>query len=110
MARKKNPDFFDKLNETIGGLGDLLGRFQEMRREDSGDAERLPSEQPAPQPRGLTAYQILGVDPDTPIETIKKRWRKLCSIYHPDSGATDDSMFKKVNEAWEMIRRDKGLL
>jgi len=108
MARKKNPDFFDKLNQTIGGLGDLLGRFQEIRQENSGSAEQSTPQQPEPQPRGLTAYQILGVDPDTPVETIKKRWRKLCFLYHPDGGATDDSMFKKVNEAWEIVKRNKG--
>ncbi|MFA5186740.1 MAG: DnaJ domain-containing protein [Patescibacteria group bacterium] len=110
VPKGQSPDFLDKINQTIEGLGSLFGQFQEMRREDARSAgDPLNPLQPEQYSSRLTVYQVLGVDPDTPVDTIKSRWRKLCAIYHPDGGASDDSMFKKVNAAWEQIQRDKGL-
>lgn len=104
----QTPDFLDRLNQTINGIGALFGQFQEMRRANDRTSERL-HPQPDQRPRALTAYQILGVDRATPMAVIKMRWRKLCAIYHPDGGAADDAMFKKVNAAWEEIRREEEM-
>lgn len=34
--------------------------------------------------KGFDPYEILEVDPDAPIEKIKKAYRKLALMYHPD--------------------------
>ena len=50
-------------------------------------------------------YEVLGVPRDTPLEDIKKAFRKLAFQYHPDrnhdSGASDK--FKEINEAYEVL-------
>lgn len=57
----------------------------------------------------MTAYEILGVDPDTPIEEIEKIYKKLCKIYHPDQGLqTSTEKLKEINEAWDLIKSGKA--
>ncbi len=61
------------------------------------------------------AYEILGVSPKDNAETIKKRFRSLSLKYHPDRVAhlgeeikkNAEEKFKKISDAYEMIRRDK---
>lgn len=50
-------------------------------------------------------YQILGVKPETPIEDIKRTYRKLARQFHPDvSKETNaESRFKEINEAWQVL-------
>lgn len=53
-------------------------------------------------------YKILGVSPEEDIETIRKVYRKLSKIYHPDvSGLKEDDKFKEIAEAMEMIEKEK---
>ena len=33
----------------------------------------------------LTPYQVLGVAKSTPLEEIKKKWKKLAISHHPDN-------------------------
>lgn len=51
-------------------------------------------------------YAVLGVKPDTPIDDIKRAYRKLARQYHPDVSKESDaeSKFKEINEAWEVIK------
>jgi DnaJ like chaperone protein len=63
------------------------------------------------------AYKILGVDRNASAEEIKKAYRKLAIEYHPDKvsylgedfrrGA--EEKFQKINEAYEKIKKDKGI-
>lgn len=50
-------------------------------------------------------YKILGVTSQTPLSEIKKVYRKLAKMYHPDlnheEGASE--RFKEIQEAWEII-------
>ncbi len=51
-------------------------------------------------------YAILGVTPQTPIDDMKRAYRKLARQYHPDVSKLPDaeSKFKEINEAWEVIK------
>ena len=39
----------------------------------------------------------------TSIKELTSRYKKLCHIYHPDSGGTQDSM-KKLNQMFEYLK------
>lgn len=54
-------------------------------------------------------YTVLGVTPDMSKEEIKKVYRKLAQIYHPDKGiVSEDERFKKVSEAYKRIMNEKN--
>ena len=49
-------------------------------------------------------YQILKVNPSAKLEEIKKAYRKLVKIHHPDKGG-DSSVMLEVNSAWEILKQ-----
>jgi len=49
-------------------------------------------------------YQILKVHPRAKLEDIKKAYRKLVKIHHPDKGG-DSAVMLEVNSAWELLKR-----
>jgi len=51
-------------------------------------------------------YQILGVPEDASEEQIKKRFRELAKIYHPDKGG-DPEKFKQILKAYQILSDKK---
>ena len=51
-------------------------------------------------------YEILGVDENAALDTIKKAYRKLVRKYHPDVSKEPDAVQKtaEVNEAYETLK------
>lgn len=53
-------------------------------------------------------YKILEVSKDATEEEIKKSYRKLALKFHPDKTGGDDTTFKNINEAYEILsNKDK---
>jgi len=48
-------------------------------------------------------YDILGVKKDASQDEIKKAFRKLAHQYHPDKSTGDESKFKEINEAYQVL-------
>ena len=49
-------------------------------------------------------YQILKVHASSQIEDIKKAYRKLVKIHHPDKGG-DSAVMLEINSAWEILKK-----
>ncbi len=52
-------------------------------------------------------YNTLGVDKSASKEEIKKAFHKQAHKYHPDKNKGDDSKFKEVNEAYQVLSDDQ---
>lgn len=56
--------------------------------------------------KGFDPYEILEIDPDTPIQKIKKSYRKLALKYHPDRNPGDpeaNAKFIMISKAYECL-------
>jgi DnaJ like chaperone protein len=68
-------------------------------------------------PETDSAYKILEIEPATTNDEVKKAYRKMAMKYHPDKVShlgeefrkTADEKFKKVNEAYERIKRERNI-
>lgn len=64
-----------------------------------------------------SAYKILEIEPTTSDEEVKKAFRRMAMKYHPDkvSHLGDDfkkvahEKFRKVQEAYDQIKKERGL-
>jgi len=49
-------------------------------------------------------YEVLGVGKDASPDEIKKAFRRAAVQHHPDKEGGDESKFKEVNEAYEVLK------
>lgn len=64
------------------------------------------------------AYKILETEPTATDEELKKAYRKMAVKYHPDKvhylgedvQKAAHEKFQKVNEAWEIIKKQRGIV
>lgn len=49
-------------------------------------------------------YEVLGVNKDASADEIKKAFRRLAVQHHPDKEGGDESKFKEINEAYEVLK------
>ena len=62
-------------------------------------------------------YEVLGVDSGASDDQIKKAYRKLSMKYHPDKVShlgedfkkVANEKFKKVQAAYEQIKKERGI-
>lgn len=50
----------------------------------------------------MNCYEILGVSKDASQDEIKKAYRNLVKVHHPDKGGSDDK-FKEISQAYETL-------
>ncbi len=53
------------------------------------------------------AREILGVEPDViDMDIIDKKYKELAKLHHPDMDGGDTEMFKKINNAHKVLKRE----
>jgi DnaJ family protein C protein 8 len=59
----------------------------------------------------LNPFEVLQVEPETTIEDIKKQYRRLSFLVHPDKNQNDadraQQAFEAVNKAWKTLESDE---
>lgn len=55
----------------------------------------------------MSYYEALGVNKDANLDEIKKAYRKLALLHHPDRNGGNGEQFKKIAEAYETLS-DEG--
>jgi DnaJ-domain-containing protein 1 len=102
--------FCDLVNETFEKLtgkpiAAWLREFQQQPRE-------LPvGEQAAGQQPTMPladAYAIMGMKPNSSFDEVKKRYRVLANLFHPDAPGGYEEAMKLLNNAYEQIMKGKG--
>lgn len=52
-------------------------------------------------------YEVLGISKNASADEIKKAFRKAAVQHHPDKEGGDETKFKEINEAYEVLKDDK---
>ncbi len=69
-------------------------------------------------PETDSSYKILEIEPSSTNDDVKKAYRRMAMKYHPDKVShlgeefrkTADEKFKKVNEAYEKIKKERNMV
>jgi len=52
-------------------------------------------------------YQLLGVSREASLDEIKKQYRKLSLLYHPDKKSGDEVLYSQINLAFKVLSDEK---
>ena len=92
---------------TDGGRAGTTAGAAGGRRAGTRRGPRDPRDR-APRSGGMTereAYETLGLDPSADQETVRSTYRERAKRLHPDAEGGDEGAFKKLNEAYEVLKR-----
>ena len=104
-------DFVDVVDATFERLtgkpvAAWLEEFRQRPRElPPSGAQTAP--QQAPGMSLATAYMVLGLPQTASLEEVKRNYRNLAVVFHPDRGGYQEAMVL-LNQAYEQIKREKG--
>jgi DnaJ like chaperone protein len=94
---------------------ELIGRISEYMGIASSDFSSIKN---MFIPETDSSYKILEAEPSATNEELKKAYRRMAMKYHPDKVShlgeefrkSAESKFKKVNEAYERIKRERNIV
>lgn len=100
-------DLVDETFEKITGKP-LAGWFQEFQH-----PRELPPGKQQANPSVSTmslanAYAVLGLPPTASMEEVKKNYRNLARVFHPDAPGGYGEAMVLLNQAFERIKDEKG--
>lgn len=86
---------------TGKGMAGWLKSLQEQNQIGQGAQPGQPIAKPT------DPYAVLGVPDDASLDQVKKRYRQLSMIYHPDRDGGYNEAMKRVNLAYDQIMKEK---
>ncbi|GAU99411.1 hypothetical protein RvY_10421 [Ramazzottius varieornatus] len=98
---------------------DVLKAFlSEVKEIEKVDSRLTPGQQierlcrPGATYANLNPFDVLQVTPETPLEEIKKQFRRLSILVHPDKNPDDaeksQKAFDAVAKAWKVLENEEG--
>ena len=121
MAKRKRKTEIQDAFDTIAGFRDLvnetfekltgksvaawLSEFQQQPRELPGRKQTVSQEESA-MPLA-DAYAVLGLPQTASLDEVKRNYKRLAAVFHPDKGGYVEAM-KLLNRAYEQIQRHRG--
>jgi len=54
-------------------------------------------------------YELLGLSPQATNEEIKRRYKQLAIIWHPDKQCGNEEAMKRLNKAYDEIRQRRQI-
>jgi len=121
MARHKRKTELQNAFDVIAGFRDLvnetfekltgkpiaawLKEFQKPR--DLPPGGQVPAS-PEPSMALADAYAVLGLSPTASLEEVKKRYRSLARLFHPDAPGGYKEAMVLLNNAYDRIRGQRG--
>merc|ERR1712136_224339 len=95
-----------------------MGYMEEVKAIEKADAVLTPKQQidrlnrPGSKYFNLNPFDVLQVYPDTENDDIRKKYRKLSILVHPDKNTDNKEMAQKafdaVKKSWETLNNEKA--
>ncbi|XP_050701543.1 dnaJ homolog subfamily C member 8-like [Eriocheir sinensis] len=90
--------------------------YKDLKETEKRDSVLTPKQQidrllrPGASYANLNPFEVLQVDPQTPIEDIKKKFRRMSILVHPDKNPDDceraQKAFDEVTKAWRCLENE----
>jgi DnaJ like chaperone protein len=101
---KVNTSELDAIEKMAGYLGIASSDFMSIRNMFVPETD--------------SSYKILEIEPSATDDEVKKAYRRMAMKYHPDKVGhlgeefrkSADEKFKKVNEAYEKIKKERNMI
>lgn len=104
-------DTYDRIEDNMHAIGKTIEAMRAIERWGASDAMRRAFSGFKELPTGYgeldNPFEVLNVDKNDPYDVVRKAYRELCKVHHPDVGGNPDE-FRRVQTAWENICDKKG--
>jgi len=87
--------------------------YKDLKETEKADSTLTPKQQidrllrPGSTYRNLNPYEVLQIDPELPIEEVKKKYRRMSILVHPDKNPDDRD---RAQAAFDALRKAHTLL
>ena len=103
--------FRDLVNETFEKLtgktiASWLKEFQQQQRDLPGGEQAAPQQE-----QGMPladAYAVLGLPQTASLEEVKRNYKRLAAVFHPDAPGGYKEAMVLLNNAYDRIKKGKG--
>lgn len=101
----------------VSGDGTFDTFYQDLKATEKADSVLTSAQQidrllrPGSTYRNLNPYEVLQIDPETPLEEIRKKYKRLSILVHPDKNQDDlersQAAFDAVKKAYSMLNEEE---